>query len=44
MKLSNKDILGIKDLPVDEIELILETADSFMEVSAREIKKVPTLR
>lgn len=44
MKLTKKDILGIKDLTVDEINLILDTAESFIEVSTREIKKVPTLR
>jgi aspartate carbamoyltransferase catalytic subunit len=44
MKFSKKDLLGIKDLSVEEINLILDTAESFMEVSAREIKKVPTLR
>ena len=44
MKLASKDILGMKDLSVEEIELILETAESFMEISTREIKKVPTLR
>ena len=44
MRLNRKDILGIKDLSVDEINLILDTADSFVEVSTREIKKVPTLR
>jgi aspartate carbamoyltransferase catalytic subunit len=44
MKLNRKDILGIKELSVEEIDLILETADSFIEVSTREIKKVPTLR
>ena len=44
MKLTKKDILGIKDLSVDEINLILDTAVSFIEVSTREIKKVPTLR
>ena len=43
-KLNRKDILGIKELSVEEINLILETADSFVEVSTREIKKVPTLR
>jgi aspartate carbamoyltransferase catalytic subunit len=43
-KLSRKDILGIKELSVEDILLILETADSFVEVSTREIKKVPTLR
>ena len=44
MKLNRKDILGIQELSVEEINLILETADSFMEISTREIKKVPTLR
>jgi aspartate carbamoyltransferase catalytic subunit len=44
MKLNRKDILGIQELTVDEINLILETADSFIEISTREIKKVPTLR
>ncbi len=44
MTLERKDILGIKDLSVEEINLILDTADSFIEVSTREIKKVPTLR
>jgi aspartate carbamoyltransferase catalytic subunit len=44
MKLATKDILGMKDLTVDEINLILETAESFLEISTREIKKVPTLR
>ncbi|MFZ2395876.1 MAG: aspartate carbamoyltransferase catalytic subunit [Smithella sp.] len=44
MKFERKDILGIKDLSVDEINFILETAESFLEVSTRKIKKVPTLR
>lgn len=44
MKLAHKDILGMKELSVDDINLILDTADSFIEVSTREIKKVPTLR
>lgn len=44
MKFERKDILGIKDLAVEEIEHILETAESFLEISTREIKKVPTLR
>ncbi|MBI5894268.1 MAG: aspartate carbamoyltransferase catalytic subunit [Deltaproteobacteria bacterium] len=44
MKIKRKDILGIEDLAKDEIELILSTAESFKEVSEREIKKVPTLR
>lgn len=44
MKFERKDILGIKDLSVDEINIILETAESFLEISTREIKKVPALR
>jgi aspartate carbamoyltransferase catalytic subunit len=44
MKLQKKDILGMQNLSVEEINLILDTADSFLEVSTREIKKVPTLR
>jgi aspartate carbamoyltransferase catalytic subunit len=44
MKLSRKDILGIQDFSIEEINLVLDTAESFIEVSTREIKKVPTLR
>ena len=44
MRLNRKDLLGIEDLSGEEIGLILETAESFREVSEREIKKVPTLR
>ena len=39
-----KDLLGLEDLNADEINLILDTAESFKEISTREIKKVPTLR
>jgi aspartate carbamoyltransferase catalytic subunit len=39
-----KDLLGLEDLTREEISLILETAESFKEVSTREIKKVPALR
>lgn len=44
MKLKNKDLLSIKDLSVDEMDMILETTTGFKEVSRRDIKKVPTLR
>ncbi len=37
-------LLGIEHLSVEEIELILETAESFVEVSTRDIKKVPALK
>jgi aspartate carbamoyltransferase catalytic subunit len=42
--LKRKDLLSLASLSVDEIKLVLETADSFKEVSGREIKKVPALR
>lgn len=44
MALHSKDLLSISELNTEEIELILNTAESFKEVSSREIKKVPTLR
>jgi aspartate carbamoyltransferase catalytic subunit len=39
-----KDLLGIAELSRQEIELVLDTAQSFAEVALRPIKKVPTLR
>ncbi|MEK6776084.1 MAG: aspartate carbamoyltransferase catalytic subunit [bacterium] len=39
-----KDLLGIEDLSREEIETILDTAESFKDVSRRQIKKVPALR
>jgi aspartate carbamoyltransferase catalytic subunit len=44
MGLKRKDLLGLASLSTDEIRLILDTADSFKEVTGREIKKVPALR
>lgn len=44
MSLKQKDLVGIASLSRDDIMLILETAESFKEVSGREIKKVPALR
>jgi len=44
MSWTKKDLLGLEYLTQEEIELILDTADSFKEVSTREIKKVPALR
>ncbi|KPK96676.1 MAG: aspartate carbamoyltransferase [Omnitrophica WOR_2 bacterium SM23_72] len=44
MTWTRKDLLGIEELSREEIELILSTAESFKEVSTREIKKVPALR
>src|SRR3977135_2959100 len=42
--LKSKDLLGIEALLPDEIELILDTAEGFKEVSERPVKKVPALR
>lgn len=39
-----RDLLGIRDLTAAEINGILDTAENFREINAREIKKVPTLR
>jgi aspartate carbamoyltransferase catalytic subunit len=39
-----QDLLGIRDLDRDRIELILETAERMQEIGTREVKKVPTLR
>jgi len=43
-QLSSKHLLGIKDITVEDIHLILETAKQFKEVINRPQKKVPTLR
>ena len=42
--LSVSHLLGIKNLKLDDIELIFKTADHFKEVINRPIKKVPSLR
>ena len=44
MEFRRKDLLGVADLEPEEIQLILDTAASFKEISTRPIKKVPTLR
>ena len=41
---NHKDLLGIDQLSVSDINMILDTADAFLEISSRDIKKVPTLR
>jgi len=41
---TREDLLGIAELSPGEIELVLDTAESFREVGERPIKKVPTLR
>jgi aspartate carbamoyltransferase catalytic subunit len=39
-----KDLLGIRELELQEIETILDTAAAFKTVGSRDIKKVPSLR
>ena len=43
-QLIKNNLLGIKELSLEEIELIFETADNFKDVIDRPIKKVPSLR
>ena len=43
-KLSVSNLLGIKYLNENDINLIFETANNFSEVINRKIKKVPSLR
>jgi len=42
--LRQKDLLGIEQLSVEEIRLIMDTADALAQVADRPVKKVPTLR
>ncbi|PIQ08267.1 MAG: aspartate carbamoyltransferase [Ignavibacteriales bacterium CG18_big_fil_WC_8_21_14_2_50_31_20] len=44
MSLSSNHLLGLKDVPKEDIQLILDTATTFREVLERPIKKVPTLQ
>jgi len=44
IKWTKKDLLGLEELSPEEIALILDTANSFKEVSERPVKKVPALR
>ena len=39
-----KDLIGLEQLSAEQIQLILDTAERFKEVSERPIKKVPALR
>ena len=41
---SHRHILGLADLAPADIAFVLQTAESFKEISQRSIKKVPTLR
>ena len=41
---NHRHLLGIEQLTAGDISLVLDTADSFKEISTRTIKKVPALR
>jgi len=41
---ARKHLLGIRELEAGEITHLLDTAETFRDVSRREIKKVPALR
>ncbi len=42
--LSVDNLIGVKNLNINDIKLIFKTADNFKEVINRPIKKVPSLR
>ncbi len=44
MSLRGKDILSLREMAPEDMELILSTARSLKEILSRPIKKVPTLR
>jgi aspartate carbamoyltransferase catalytic subunit len=41
---AQRNLLGIRGLSAEEISHVLDAAETFREINAREIKKVPTLR
>ena len=43
-RLSSRHLLGLEDVPKEDITMILDAAETFREVLDREIKKLPTLR
>jgi aspartate carbamoyltransferase catalytic subunit len=43
-KFTRKDLLQLEGMSAEEITLILDTAESFKEISERQVKKVPALR
>jgi len=44
MEIKRKDLLGLKNISAEKIELILDTAKSMKGILGRKIKKVPVLR
>jgi aspartate carbamoyltransferase catalytic subunit len=44
MALASRHLLGLESVSADDINVLLDTAESLVEVSSREVKKLPTLR
>lgn len=44
MPLSSRHLLGMQNVPKEDIQLILDTANTFKEILERPIKRVPTLQ
>ncbi len=44
MSLKGNDLLSLRDMAAEDMELVLQTAQSLKEILSRPIKKVPTLR
>lgn len=44
MATNKKDLISLRDIPAEKIEVILDTAQPMKEIIKRQIKKVPTLR
>jgi aspartate carbamoyltransferase catalytic subunit len=44
MALASRHLLGLESVSADDINVLLDTAESLVEVSRREVKKLPTLR
>ena len=44
LRWTRRHLLSLEELSADEIRFVLDTADSFKEVSTRSVKKVPALR
>ncbi|HET6493942.1 MAG TPA: aspartate carbamoyltransferase catalytic subunit, partial [Thermoleophilia bacterium] len=42
--MAKRDLISIEDLSRADVELLLDTAESFLPILERDIKKVPTLR
>jgi aspartate carbamoyltransferase catalytic subunit len=42
--LSSRHVISMDDLTTEDIEAVLDTAESFAEINERRIKKLPTLR